>query len=87
MQEVRVSDTTREKFIKAWMKYDPDATGFIKVNDLPEMILDLTEEEYHIKLKDGTSDNSLTVFNFTNYPELKILMKVVRNKPLVGIEN
>ena len=59
MQEARVSDSTREKFVKAWMKYDPDATGFIKVDDLPEMILDLAEEEYHIK--NSTNDNQITM--------------------------
>ena len=28
------------------MKYDPDATGFIKVTDLTEVIIDLAHQEH-----------------------------------------
>ena len=41
-----MSEETRRSFIKAWTKYDSEASGFIKVDDLSEMILDLAEEEY-----------------------------------------
>lgn len=27
-----------EKFVNAWSDYDPDATGYIKVSDFPEMM-------------------------------------------------
>ena len=45
-QGARVTEQTRQAFTSSWMKYDPDATGFIKVTDLPEVILDLAHQEH-----------------------------------------
>ena len=45
-QDARVSESTRQSFIKAWTKYDPDATGFVKVDDLSNIIINLAYEEY-----------------------------------------
>ena len=83
--EARISELTRNSFVKAWTKYDPDASGFIKVDDLQEMILDLTEEEYHMKKRSGDKKGRV-MFNFTGYPEVKVLMKVKRNIPLSSVE-
>ena len=84
-QEARISEAARDSFVKAWTKYDPDASGFIKVDDLPEMILDLVEEEYYMRKRTGTKKSAI-MFNFTNYPEVKVLMKVRRNIPLSNVE-
>ena len=48
-QEARVSESTRQSFIKAWTKYDPDASGFIKVDNLSNIIIDLAHEEYKMR--------------------------------------
>ena len=72
--------------MKAWTKYDPDATGFIKVDDLPQMILDLTEVEYYIR-KRTMRKKGTVMFNFTCYPEVKVLMKVSRDIPLSQVES
>jgi len=45
-QEARVGEPARQAYQKAWMKYDPDATGMIKIDDLKELIYDLALEEY-----------------------------------------
>ena len=45
-QDARVSESTRQSFIKEWSKYDPDASGFVKVDDLSNIIINLAYEEY-----------------------------------------
>ena len=33
-------------FQQIWTKYDPKASGFIRINDLPNLIMDLLVEEF-----------------------------------------
>ena len=37
-----------EEFCNHWAKYDPDATGFILIKDLDDLILGLVEQEIDI---------------------------------------
>ena len=71
--------------MKAWTKYDPDATGFIRVDDLPKLIFDLTEDEYHMRKRTKRKKGTV-MFNFTCYPEVKILMKINKAIPLSKME-
>jgi hypothetical protein len=39
-------------FVQAWTRYDPEATGMIKIDNLIELIMDLVEEELSMLKKD-----------------------------------
>ncbi len=42
---------TIEEFCNQWTKYDPDATGYILINDLQNLITDLVQREQQIENK------------------------------------
>lgn len=83
--EARVSEDTRFAFTSAWTKYDPNASGLIKVDDLPELIFDLAQIEY-MQRKESMSKRAHFMFNLTAYPEVKVLMKVTRSVALSPVE-
>ena len=85
-QEARVNEQTRDEFIRAWVKYDPDATGFIKVENMGELILDLALEEHQRKAEMLIKKKEY-MFNFTTYPEISVLMKIRGQLPLTGVES
>lgn len=68
------------------MKYDPLALGFIKIDDLPEMILDMAHEEHETKTERLMSNKELW-FNLTAYSEVRVLMKIRHGLPLTEIES
>ena len=68
------------------MKYDPDATGFIKVENMGDLILDLAHEEHQRKAEMLIKSKEY-MFNFTTYPEISVLMKIREQLPLTGVES
>ena len=84
-QGARVTEQTRQAFTSSWMKYDPDATGFIKVTDLSEMILDLAHQEHQF-MSEMLIKKKQTMFNLTTYPEVNLLMKINKGLPMSEVE-
>ena len=78
-QEARVGEDSRLAFQKAWTKYDPDATGFISVDNLAELTLDLAQEEYLLRKKPEFKTKKYVMFNFTKRIEVKVHMKLKRD--------
>lgn len=55
-------------FNKKWTKYDPNAEGMIKIDDLSELILDLCEEEINqIEKQPSHSTRTYVMFNFSQH--------------------
>ena len=48
-QNIRINEETIEAFQKTWRKFDPDATGMIKIDDLMGLVVDLTAKEFVVK--------------------------------------
>ncbi len=44
-EKMRINDETIKKFKELWMKYDPNASGLILVNDIKDLVVDLVLEE------------------------------------------
>ena len=65
-QSIRISRDHIELFQKLWTKYDPDATGFIPVKCLRDLVLDLTYEEVLLKESSREDENSKVIFNFSS---------------------
>ena len=62
-QNIRISEETIEAFQGAWIKFDPDATGMIKVDDLSELVVELTAREFE-QLEHKHDDKIDVLFNF-----------------------
>lgn len=44
-EEQQIQPETIEEFVLLWQKYDPDASGMIKLDDLENLVLDMVEKE------------------------------------------
>ena len=54
--------TNIAKFKKVWQKYDPEATGYINIDELKSLILDLEKDTEIITV--SLSENSKALRNF-----------------------
>ena len=83
MKEKRLVNTeTKEHFKRNWSKYDPDATSFILVSDLPNLLLDLGEplgwdstfKSDHLKQYNFITEmNLLSYHNSQHYNFIEVL--------------
>lgn len=60
-EDIRIKEDTLDQFKKAWMKYDPNGSGFIKVQDFSDLILDIIQIE--MKRKDELYLEEPDLFN------------------------
>ena len=63
-QNVRINEETIEAFQNAWIKFDPDATGMIKVEDLSDLVVELTFMEFEQLSSNTGNDKVNLLFNF-----------------------
>lgn len=47
-QNIRINEDTIEAFRITWRKFDPDATGMIKVEDLTSLVVELAAKEFEL---------------------------------------
>jgi hypothetical protein len=70
-EKMRISESTIERYIEEWKKYDPKAEFFIKIDDLDLLITDLVMAE--IELVGDSKEDKL--FNLTKNPLLLLYVK------------
>ena len=63
-QNIRINEETIEAFQNAWIKFDPDATGFIKIEDLSDLVVELTAKEFESVANNIQNDKLEILFNF-----------------------
>lgn len=61
----KLQSETIRTFVICWQKYDPDATGMILIEDLDDLILDLTCEELRHDSNSKQRSNDIILFNFS----------------------
>ena len=49
-EKIAIQKYSLQEFVNIWSIYDPDATGFIKISDLENFIVDLTKKSESKKL-------------------------------------
>ena len=77
-QSIRINEDTIEAFQNAWKKFDGDATGMIKIEDLMGLVVELTAKEFEIKKKQNMDENSDLLFNFQKNRIISLYSRWVR---------
>ena len=82
-EDIRIKEETLEEFTNVWMMFDPKATGFIEIDDLVKIVIELTELELKKAGKDVDAKNDF-LFNFHHS---RLLTLYCKWKKGIGMED